>query len=100
MFLFPTLNKGEHSIYELCDSENHKVHICSQTGRWICSENLSEEETRYLQDGFPPMTLEQYKPSPSQLIINVTNRCNLNCVYCYASEKEKKIFLKKHLTTL
>lgn len=91
MSFFPFLNNsGMHDISVLCDSMNRKVHICHQTGRWICSDSLNEEEKKYLNEGYPPLTLEKYTPSPNQLIINVTDRCNLNCIYCYAANKEKK----------
>lgn len=75
---------AEYDISTIQDNEGHSVHLCMQTGRWICAENLSNEEEKYLHEGFPPLTLAQYRSMPTQLIVNVTNRCNLNCVYCYA----------------
>jgi len=80
--------KNEHHVVSILkNSQGHFVHICHQTGRWICNNELSCEEIAYLQDGFAPLSLARYTPTPNQIILNVTNRCNLNCVYCYAKNK-------------
>lgn len=89
-FFFKKKVQIPHDIHELSDSEGHKIQICRQTGRWVASESLTDEEKTYLEEGEYPLSLERYTPSPNQIIINVTDRCNLNCVYCYASDKEKR----------
>jgi uncharacterized protein len=76
------MNKNKNILKIKTDSDK-KFFLNKKNGKWVLSENLNKKTLEYLlQD----LDKNQKFLGTSMVVLNVSNICNLNCIYCHVKE--------------